>query len=89
MPQTDERLQIRETQDRASSGEHDKGGRWGKMRPGVGKRANMPSGRVMKEHPRLTLGKPLSEEGKLPAGKGMERMSDREEKFPIRIMGCR
>ena len=87
MQHTDERLQIREPQDSAPSGEHDKGVRWGKIGPGGGKRANMPSGRVMEEHPWLTPGKSLSEEGKLLAGEGMERMGDGEEKLPIRIIG--
>jgi hypothetical protein len=88
MQQTDERLQIRETQDSASSGEHDKGVGWGKIGPGGGKRADLPSDRVMKEHPRLPPGKPLSDEGKLLAGEGMERMGDGEAKLPICIMGC-
>jgi hypothetical protein len=83
MHQTDERLQFRETQDSTSSGEHDKGVRWGMIGPGSGKRANMPSGRVMKEHPRLTPGTSLSYEGKLLTGEGMERMGDGEEKLPI------
>ena len=88
MPQTDERLQIREMQDSASSGEHDKGGGWGQIRPGGGKRAALPSGRVMKEPPRLPPGKPLRDEGKRLAGEGMERMGDGEETLPIRLMGC-
>jgi hypothetical protein len=88
MQQTDERLQIREPQDSASGGEHDKGVRWGKIGPSGGKRTDLSSGRVMKEHPRLPPGKPLHQEGKLLAGKGMERMGDGEAKLPIRVMGC-
>jgi hypothetical protein len=88
MQQTDERLQIPELQDSASSGEHDKEVRWGKIGPRGGKRANMPSGRVMKEHPRLPPGKPLRDEGKLLAGAGMKGMGDGEAKLPIRLMGC-
>jgi hypothetical protein len=88
MQQTDERLQIRETQDSASSGEHDKGIEWGQIRPSGGKRANLPRGRVLKEHPRLPPGKPLRDEGKLLAGAGMKGMGDGEAKLPIRLMGC-
>jgi hypothetical protein len=88
MQHTDERLQIREPQDSASSGEHDKGVGWGQIRPGSGERADMPSGRVMKKHPRFPPGTPLREEGKLLAGEGMEGMGDGEAKLPIRLMGC-
>jgi hypothetical protein len=88
MQQTDERLQIRETEDSASSGEHDKGIGGGQIGPGGGKRADGPGGRVLKEHPRLPPGTPLHEEGKLLAGKGMERMGDGEAKLPIQVMGC-
>jgi hypothetical protein len=88
MQHTDERLQIREPQDSASSGQHDKGVGWGKIRPSGGKRANMPRGRVLKEHPRLPPGTPLHEEGKLLAGEGMEGMGDGEAKLPICVMGC-
>jgi hypothetical protein len=88
MQQTAERLQIREPQDSASAGEHDEGIGWSEIRPSSGKRADLPSSRVLKEHSRLTPGKPLSEEGKLLAGKGMERMGDGEAKLPIRVMGC-
>ena len=89
MQHTDERLQIRETQDSASSGEHDKGIGWGEIRPSSGKRADLPSGRVLKEHSRLTPRTPLHDEGKLLAGEGMEGMGDGEAKLPIRLMGCR
>jgi hypothetical protein len=88
MQQTDECLQIREAQDRASSGEHNTGVGWGKIRPSGGKRADLASGRVMKEDPRLPPGKPLHDEGKLLAGQGMERVGDGEAKLPIRLMGC-
>jgi hypothetical protein len=88
MQETDERLQIRETQDSASSSEHDNGVGWGQIRPGRGKRADMPNGRVMKEHPRFPPGTPLREEGKLLAGEGMEGMGDGEAQLPIRRMGC-
>jgi hypothetical protein len=88
MQQPAERLQIREPQDRASAGEHDEGSGWSEMRPSRGKRADRPSSRVLKEHSSLTPGKPLSEEGKRLAGKGMERMGDGEAKLPIRVMGC-
>jgi hypothetical protein len=88
MQQTDERLQIREPQDSVSGGEHDKGIGWSAIRPSRGKRADLASSRILKEHSRLTPGKPLSEEGKLPAGKGMERMGDGEARLPIRVMGC-
>jgi hypothetical protein len=88
MQQMGERLQICETQDSASSGEHDKRIRWGKTRPGGGQGAKTPGGRVMTEHPRLTPGQPLGYEGKLLAGEGMERMGDGEVQFPIRIIGC-
>jgi hypothetical protein len=87
MQQMDEHLQIRETQDSASSGEPDKGIGWGQIRPSRGKRADLPGGRVLKKHPRFSPGKPLHEEGKLLAGEGMERMGDGEEKLPIRIIG--
>jgi hypothetical protein len=88
MQHTDERLQIRETQDSASSSEHDKEVRGGQIGPSGGKRANLPSGWVMKEHPRLPPGTPLSEKRKLLAGKGMEGMGDGEAKLPILVMGC-
>jgi hypothetical protein len=88
MEQTDERLQIRETQESASSGEHDKGIGWGQIRPSGRKRAHLPRGWVMKEHPRLPPGTPLHDEGKLLAGEGMEGMGDGEAKLPIRLMGC-
>lgn len=88
MQQTDERLQIREPQDSASGGEHDKGIGWSEIRPSSGERAELPSGRVLKEHPWLPPGTPLSEERKLLAGKGMERMGDGEAKLPIQVMGC-
>jgi hypothetical protein len=88
MQHTDERLQIRETQDSASSGEHDKGIGWGQIGPSGGKRAALPGGRVQKKHPRLSPGTPLSEEGKQLAGEGMEGMGDGEAKLPIRLMGC-
>jgi hypothetical protein len=88
MQHTGERLQIREPQDSASGGEHDKGVRWGEIRPSRGKRADLPRSRVLKEHPRLPPGTPLHEEGKLLAGQGMERMGDSEAKLPIWVMGC-
>jgi hypothetical protein len=88
MQQMDERLQIRETQDSASRGEHDKGIGWSESRPGGGKRADVPRGRVLKEHPRLPPGTPLHEEGKLLAGEGMAGMGDGEAKRPIRLIGC-
>jgi hypothetical protein len=88
MEQTDERLQIRETEHSASSREHDKGIGWGQIRPSGGKRAEMPRSRIMKKHPRLPPGTPLHEEGKLLAGQGMEGMSDGEAQLPIRLMGC-
>ena len=88
MQQTDEPLQLRETQESASSGEHDKGLGWGQRGPGGGKRAEVPRGRVLKDPPRLPPGQSLREEGKPLAGEGMERMRDGEEKFPIRLMGC-
>jgi hypothetical protein len=88
MQHTDKRLQIREPQDSASGGEHDKGIRWSEIRPSRGKRANMPRGRVLKKHPRLPPGQPLCEEGELLAGEGMERMGDNEAKRPIGVMGC-
>jgi hypothetical protein len=68
MQQTAERLQIREPQDSASTGEHDEGIGWSEIRPNSGKRAELPGGRVLKEYSRLTPGQPLSEEGKLLAG---------------------
>ena len=91
MQHTDERLQIRKPQDSASGGEHDKRIGWSEIRPSRGKRADLPSSRVLKKHPRLTPGTPLSEEGKLLAGEGMEGMGNRENKLPIRVMGrsCR
>jgi hypothetical protein len=88
MQHTNERLQIRETQDSASSREHDKEIRWGQIGPCGRKRADVPRSRVMNEHPRLPPGQSLHEEGKLLAVKGVERMSDREEKVPIRMIGC-
>jgi hypothetical protein len=88
MQQTDERLQFRETQDSASSGEHNKGVGWGQIRPSGGKRADLARGRVLKAHPQLPPGTPLREEGKLLAGEGMEGMGDGEAKLPIRLMGC-
>jgi hypothetical protein len=88
MQHTDERLEIRETQDSASAGEHDKRIGWGEIRPSGGKRADLPGRRVLKEHPRLSPGTPLHEEGKLLAGQGMERMGDGEAKFPIWVIGC-
>jgi hypothetical protein len=88
MQQTDERLQIRAPQDSASSGERDKAVRWREIRPSRGKRADLPSGRVLKEHSRLTPGPPLHEEGKLLAGEGMEGTGDGEAKLPIRVIGC-
>jgi hypothetical protein len=88
MQHTDERLQIHEPQDSASGGEHDKRIGWSEIRPSRGKRADLPSSRVLKEHSRLSPGTPLSEEGKLLAGQGMERMGDGEAKLPIWVMGC-
>jgi hypothetical protein len=88
MQQMDERLQLRETQDSASSGEHDKGVRWGQIRPSGGQRADLPRGRIMKKHPRLPPGTPLHAEGKPLAGGGVEGMGDGEAKLPIRLMGC-
>jgi hypothetical protein len=86
--QTGERLQIGEPQDSASSREHDKWVGWCQIGPGRGKRAEMPSGYVMEEDPRFPPGQALGHEGKLLAGEGMEGMGDRENKLPIRIMGC-
>ena len=88
MQQTDERLQIREPQDSASSGEHDKGIGWGQIGPSGGKRADLAGGRILKKHPRLPPGTALHEEGKLLAGKGMEHMGDGEGQCPIQVMGC-
>jgi hypothetical protein len=87
MPHTDERLQIRESQDSASGGEHDNRIGWSEIRPSRGKRADLPSRRVLKEHARLSPGTPLNEEGKLLAGKGMERRGDGVATLPIRVMG--
>jgi hypothetical protein len=86
--QTDECLQIRETEDSASRGEYDKGIGWGQIRPSSGQRAEPPSGRVMEEHPRFTPRKSLREEGKLLVREGMEGMGDREDKLLIRVIGC-
>jgi hypothetical protein len=86
--QTDECLQIRETEDSASRGEHDKGIGWGQIRPRRGQRAEPPSGRVMEEHPRFTPRQSLRYERKLLAREGMEGMGDREDKLPIRVIGC-
>jgi hypothetical protein len=83
--QTDERLQIRETEDSASRGEHDKGSGWGQIRPSSGQGTEPPSGRVMEEHPRFPPRQALREEGKLLAREGMEGMGDREDKLPIRV----
>jgi hypothetical protein len=88
MQQTAERLQSREPQDSAAGGEHDEGVGWGQIRPSGGKRAELPRGRVLKEHPRLPPGTPLHAEGKLLAGEGMEGMGDGEATLPIRLMGC-
>jgi hypothetical protein len=88
MQRTDEHLQIREAQDSASSGEHNKGVGWGKIRPSGGKRADLASGRVLKEYPRLPPGKPLHEEGKLLAGQAMESVGDGEANLLIGVMGC-
>jgi hypothetical protein len=65
MQQMDERLQLRQMQDSASSGEPDKGIGWSEIRPGSGGGADLPSGLVLKEHARLTPGPQLHEEGKL------------------------
>jgi hypothetical protein len=88
MQHTDERLQIREPQDSVSGGEHDKRIGWSEIRPSRGKRADLPSSRVLKEHSWLSPGTPLSEEGKLLAGQGMKRMGDGEAQFPIWVMEC-
>jgi hypothetical protein len=86
--QTDERLQIRETEDSASRGEHDKGVGLSQIRPGGGQGAEPPSGRVMEEHTRFPPGQSLGDEGKLLAREGMEGMGDREDQLPIRVIGC-
>jgi hypothetical protein len=87
MQQTDECLQIRETQDSVSCGEHHKGIGWGEIGPRGGEGAEALRDRVMEEDPRFTPGYPLRYERKLLPGEGMEGMGDREDKLPIRVMG--
>ena len=86
--ETDKCLQIRETKDSVSRGQHDKRVGWGQMRPGSGQGAEAPRGGVMEEDTRFPPGQALSDEGKLVAGEGMEGMGDREDQLPIRVMGC-
>jgi hypothetical protein len=42
----------------------------------------------MEEHPRFTPRQSLRYERKLLAREGMEGMGDREDKLPIRVIGC-
>ena len=86
--QTDERLQIREMEDSASRGEYDKGVGWCQVRPGGGQGTAPPGGRIVEEYPWFTPRKSLGYEGELLASKGMEGRGDREDKLPIRVMGC-
>jgi hypothetical protein len=88
MQQTDERLQICETEDSVSCGEYHKGIGWGQIRPRGGQGTNLSSGWVVEEHPRFPPGQPLGNEGKLLAREGMKGMGDGENTLPIRVIGC-
>ena len=88
MEQTDEHLQIRETEDSASSRKHDKRVGWCQIGPGGGQGAETPGSWVMEEDPRFPPGEALRHKGKLLAGEGVEGMADRENQLPIQVIGC-
>ena len=87
--QTDEGLEITQTQNGLSSGEMDKRIDGCEVGPGRREGAHIPCGGIVKEHAGLTPGESLCQKRKSALKEWMKRMRYREVNITIQSIGCR